>query len=192
MKTRNVLKFVIFTIALLCVVCSAVVLTIQKSGNFHILIPYVAYRSGQLDREDFEKKISTYKLRSVLNLRGSSKSSWYSDEMAVVRKFGITHFDHKLSASRIIQTTELLNILEIIKQAPKPILIHCDGGADRTGLVSAITKLALEKTTIPEAKKELSLRYGHFPLFLWNSARAMDESFNSFTHDKYAMSFILK
>ena len=192
MKIRNVFKYVIFTIALLCIVCGTVVLTIQKSGNFHTLIPDVAYRSGQLGREDFEEKISTYKIRSVLNLRGSSKSSWYADEMAVVRKFRITHFNHKLSASRIIPTTELLNILEIIKQAPKPILIHCHGGADRTGLVSAITKLTLEKTTIPEAKKELSLRYGHFPYFLWNSARAMDESFNSFTHDKYAMDFIEK
>ena len=78
------------------------------------------------------------------------------------------------------------------QSCPDPKGLHCHGGADRTGLVSAITKLTLEKTTIPEAKKELSLRYGHFPYFLWNSARAMDESFNSFTHDKYAMDFIEK
>ena len=139
MKIRNELKFIFFTFSFLCVACCAVVSKIQKSGNFHILIPNVAYRSGQLGREDFEDK---------------------------------------LSASRLIPTTELLNILEIIKQAPKPILIHCHGGADRTGLVSAITKLALEMTTIPEAKNELSLQYGHFPYFLWNFARAMDENFN--------------
>jgi protein tyrosine/serine phosphatase len=156
-------------------------LTIQESGNFHTLIPDVAYRSGQLDRDGFEKKISAYNIRSVLNLRGSSKSTWYSDEMETMREFGVTHFDHKFSATRHVSTAELLDILKIIEQAPKPILIHCDGGADRTGLFSAITRLTLEKTTILEAKKELSLRYGHFPYLWWSYAKAMDESFDSFT-----------
>jgi hypothetical protein len=59
MKIKSGFKYVIFTIAFLCIVCGAVVLTIQKSGNFYTLIPDVAYRSGQLDREDFEEKIST-------------------------------------------------------------------------------------------------------------------------------------
>lgn len=177
---------------MLCVIASAVVLTIQKSENFHTLIPDVAYRSGQLGREDFEKKISTYKIRSVLNLRGSSKLPWYSDEIATMRQFGIVHFDHKLSASKHAPTSELLDILKIIEQSPKPILIHCRGGADRTGLVSAITRLALEKTTIQEAKKELSLRYGHFPYLLWSDAKAIDESFDSFTLEKYAIKLILK
>ena len=192
MRIWNGLKFVILTIVLLCVLGGAVVLTIQKSGNFHTLIPDVAYRSGQLDRDGFEKKISAYKIRSVLNLRGSSKSTWYSDEMEIMREFGITHFDHKFSATQRVSTAELLDILKIIEQAPKTILIHCHGGADRTGLVSAITRLALEKTTILEAKKELSLRYGHFPYLWWSDAKAMDESFDSFTREKNATNLVVK
>ena len=192
MNNKNKLKFIFITIAGMTFVVCATILMIQKSGNFHALIPGVAYRSGQLDRENFEEKISAYKIRSVLNLRGSSRSSWYFDEMAVMRKFGIAHFDHKLSANQLVPTAELLNILKIIEQAPKPILIHCHGGADRTGLVSAIMRLVLEKTTIMEAKNELSLRYGYFPYLLWRDARAMDDSFDSFTHDEFAMNLIVK
>lgn len=192
MNIRNKLKFLFSAIFIITLIACTTILAIQKSGNFHTLIPDVAYRSGQLDREGFEKKIFTYKIRSVLNLRGHSKSSWYSDEIAVIREFGITHYDHKLSASQFVSTTELLNILKIIDEAPKPILIHCQGGADRTGLVSAITILAFEKTTIQDANKELSFRYGHFPHLLWSDVSAMDESFDSFTHDKYAMNLIVK
>lgn len=192
MYIKNKFKFAFNAIFIITIIACTTVITIQKSGNFHTLIPGVAYRSGQLDREGFKKKILTNKIRSVLNLRGYSKSSWYSDEIAVIREFGITHYDHKLSASQLVSTTELLNILKVIDNAPKPILIHCQGGADRTGLVSAITMLALEKTTIKDANKELSFRYGHFPHLLWSDTSAMDESFDSFTHDKHAINLIEK
>ena len=82
MRLRNKFKFAFFTIALSCAVVGLVVFTTQKSGNFNTLIPDVAYRSGQPSRENFEKKISTCRSRSVLNLRGSSKLHWYSYEMA--------------------------------------------------------------------------------------------------------------
>ncbi|EOI3530459.1 tyrosine-protein phosphatase [Cronobacter dublinensis] len=45
-----------------------------------------------------------------------------------------------------------------------PILIHCDHGANRTGLVSAIYLDAVAQTSDFTAQWQLSLWYGHFPV----------------------------
>ena len=42
-----------------------------------------------------------------------------------------------------------------------PILVHCKSGADRAGLMSVIVRHERDGAPIEEAKKQLSLRYGH-------------------------------
>ena len=46
-----------------------------------------------------------------------------------------------LSAYRDVSVEQMDEIIKLIEQAPKPILIHCESGADRTGLVSALYRL---------------------------------------------------
>jgi protein tyrosine/serine phosphatase len=49
---------------------------------------------------------------------------------------------------------------------PRPILIHCQGGADRTGEASAIYLIDhLGYDREEAAKKALKLRYFHTPLY---------------------------
>jgi protein tyrosine/serine phosphatase len=43
-----------------------------------------------------------------------------------------------------------------------PVLMHCKSGADRVGLMSVLYRFFQEGVPIDEAKRELSLRYGHF------------------------------
>jgi protein tyrosine/serine phosphatase len=64
----------------------------------------------------------------------------------------------------------------LLQQAPKPILIHCLGGADRSGLVSALYRFAIEGQKPDAADKELSIWYGHVPL-IRPKVTAMDDSF---------------
>ena len=68
-------------------------------------------------------------------------------------------------------------LINIVKNAKKPILIHCKAGADRTGLVSA---LYLYSIGDKNALKMLSLKYGHFP-YLFSPTSAMDESFKLYS-----------
>ncbi|MFD2031462.1 tyrosine-protein phosphatase [Ancylobacter dichloromethanicus] len=50
-----------------------------------------------------------------------------------------------------------------MKDAKKPILIHCQAGADRSGLASALYLAAIKKNSAEaEAEAQLSIRYGHF------------------------------
>jgi protein tyrosine/serine phosphatase len=41
------------------------------------------------------------------------------------------------------------------------VLMHCKSGADRAGLMSVLYRHLHEGVPLSEAKKELSLRYGH-------------------------------
>jgi protein tyrosine/serine phosphatase len=45
-------------------------------------------------------------------------------------------------------------------------LIHCRSGCDRTGLVSALALLLRTEATLGQARRQLSLYYGHYPFGL--------------------------
>lgn len=149
--------------------------------NFHTVAEGLVYRSAQPSPAGFASYAREYGIRSVLNLRGRMPDShWYKEELAATRALGLAHFDHKLSAMREVDPAELDEILSVIARAPKPILIHCQGGADRTGLVCAVWELTAGRLSPAEAGEELSLWYGHFP-YLWSHTDAMDKSFWRYT-----------
>jgi uncharacterized protein (TIGR01244 family) len=150
------------------------------TGNLHAVSEGMLYRSAQLSKQQFEDAIREHKLKSILNLRGAHPGeSWYDDERAAAQQAGITHFDYQMSSRRKLTPDQIEPILEIVRNAPKPLLIHCRSGADRSGLVAALFRLAIEKASPEEADRQLSLRYGHFP-YLTSKTGAMDESFWAF------------
>lgn len=152
---------------------------LKLSGNFHVVEQGQLYRSGQLSAAALEQKVTSYGIRSVLNLRGASPGeAWYDDEVAVSRARGVVHYDYGLNAERAVTVAQAREILLAIRNAPKPILVHCKAGSDRTGLVSALYLFA-RGVDAKNAERELSLRYGHFPYLLGNT-RAMDESFRAY------------
>src|ERR1700754_414407 len=133
-------------------------------GNFHGVEKGQLYRSAQLDKDQFEQVISRYGIKSILNLRGSgSGQRWYEDELAVSHALNVRHYDYGIWASGITSSKQINEILTLIRAAPKPLLIHCQSGADRSGLVSALYLAEIEGRPADEAARQLSLIYGHFP-----------------------------
>jgi protein tyrosine/serine phosphatase len=66
-------------------------------------------------------------------------------------------------------------LIALMRDAPKPILIHCLAGADRTGLASVIYLQQIAHIDEDTAEWQLSPIYGHLNLpFL--KAYAMDET----------------
>lgn len=74
----------------------------------------------------------------------------------------MVHYDYGVSARRRVTPAQLDEILHIIRDAPKPILVHCQAGADRTGVVSAVYLFSHGKPP-DEADGALSLRYATSP-----------------------------
>ncbi len=129
--------------------------------NFHTVDKGNLYRSAQLSKKQFIRYIKKYDIKTVINLRGESSKDWYKDEMEAMLETSTGHFDIGMSAKRLPHRKDLLKLLDLLENAPRPILIHCQGGADRTGEASALYKLVEEFKTKKEALKMLRLKYFH-------------------------------
>lgn len=133
-------------------------------NNFHALVPGRVYRSAQVNARNLEKLIRTHGIRTVINLRGSSDPmSWYLDECRVTHRLAVSQEDVSCSAGRFPPTHEFRRLVEILDHCEYPILLHCRQGADRTGLAAVLVMLLQSDLTLEEARRHMSVRYGHFP-----------------------------
>ena len=96
-----------------------------------------------------------------------------------MREHAVDHYDVRISAHHTPTADQMAQILTILRTAPKPLLIHCKAGSDRTGLVAALYRSAIEGEPAEQAASELSLRFGHFP-YLMSKTGAMDDSFSAY------------
>ena len=138
------------------------------------------YRSGQLQAGEWQKSLDGAHYRSVLNLRGAKPyASWYKQEIKFAADHSLEHYDYALSARDAPSIDQMMDIVEVMRRAPKPLLIHCKNGSDRSGLVAALYVLAIEGRPAEEASRQLSLWYGHFP-WLGSKTVAMDKALSRF------------
>lgn len=174
------IKIGIVAVGMTAASCGAYWGALQYQGNFHTVEEGAFYRSAQLSKDELRTAIREHKIRSVLNLRGAHPGqAWYDEEVAVSQALGIAHYDYSLSAHRFVTRQQIGEVLGIVRDAPKPLLVHCKAGADRAGLVSALYRFAGEGMSADQADRELSLVYGHFP-YLTSRSKAMDDSFWAF------------
>ena len=156
---------------------------IEKQGNFHVVSEGKVYRSGQVRQGKLVQYIQDYKIKSVLNLRGRNENSeWWKKEVSACVLLGVKYYDLSLSSKKEPTSEQFQNLLEILKKAPKPLLVHCEGGANRTGLASAIYLYYFEGYPKETAQRQLSFIYGHIPL-LQPEVRAMDDAFTKFCRE---------
>lgn len=142
--------------------------------NFHIVTNGEAYRSAQMNGDELRRAIDSYRIKSIINLRGKEEGKWYTEETKVSAENHVKHYDLALSADREPTREEMRSLMEIFRSAPRPVLIHCQAGADRSGLVAALWKVIVNKESKGEAGKQLSIMFGHLPV---GPAAAMDRFF---------------
>ncbi|TCR76693.1 tyrosine phosphatase family protein [Rhizobium sp. BK376] len=170
--------------------CGAYVGYLQVSGNFHQVIPGELYRSGQPSAEDLGAYVQTYGIKTVVNLRGfHPEKAWYRDEVAMSKGLGVTHIDFGISASKDLPAEKAAQLVAFMKSAPKPILVHCQSGADRSGLVAALYVHQVAGQSEETARGQLSFYYGHVGIPLLSAAYAMDRSWQAIeTRDNHQIS----
>jgi protein tyrosine phosphatase (PTP) superfamily phosphohydrolase (DUF442 family) len=152
---------------------------VHGGGNFHEVEKGVVYRSALLGSEKLEQAIDRLGVKTVLNLCGEQPgAAWYEGEVEVSRRRGIKFVSMGLSANTALDAAQLAKLTDVLRDAPKPLLIHCRAGSDRTGLASAIY-VATHGGSYHDAQNQLSLYYGHFPYFGSKTA-AMDVTLERF------------
>ena len=165
--------------ALLILVLSvgAYVLYEVAQNNFHTVVAGQVYRARQMNADNLANAISKYDIKSVLNLRGENPmAGWHQTEVATLAKLNVAHYDRSLGSGTELTLAQLDDLVTLLRQAPKPILIHCNGGADRSGLVSALYCYAIDGEPAEKAGRQLTIWYGHIPL-IRPKVIAMDNSF---------------
>ncbi len=174
---KKTARRIVIAVIIVLLVPAGYLLFVFGDGNFHAVTPGEAYRCAQPSYSQLEYYLKTYGIRSVINLRGrNAGDKWYQDEIRFCAQHGIKHYDVGISATSEPTAPQMKELLMIIKTAPRPVLIHCKSGADRSGLVAAMWKMAVDGQTRTEADKQLSIRFGHIPIA---GTIAMDDAFLS-------------
>jgi protein tyrosine phosphatase (PTP) superfamily phosphohydrolase (DUF442 family) len=131
-------------------------------NNFHELQSGVAYRSGTMSPRKLAKKIRKHGIRTVINLRGAQpQKKWWLKQNALLKKMGIAFYNIPMNAKTLPSRRNIIELLDVFDHAQRPLLIHCQAGADRTSEAAALWKITQEGATPEEALKQLSPSFGH-------------------------------
>ena len=87
-------------------------------------------------------------IRTIVNLRGSD------GDADAFRAAGFITLQHPMEAGAVSQA-DLVAVLKLLHEAPKPALVHCWHGADRTGFIVAGYRVVREGWSKEEAVREL-------------------------------------
>jgi protein tyrosine/serine phosphatase len=121
------------------------------------------YRSGQPTEDQLARTIVSHDLRAVVCLRGHGDETASSARAA--QGAGIEFWNVPMSATRPPSPETLLALWRVAAEAPRPLLLHCRAGVDRTGLASAIVVLH-DTGDLTAARGQLALvPNGHLGMF---------------------------
>jgi protein tyrosine phosphatase (PTP) superfamily phosphohydrolase (DUF442 family) len=130
------------------------------TANFATVAAGRVYRSGQMRAGTLARTLRETGVRTVLNLRGSHPDqAWYRAERAATLAAGATQIDLALSSCEWMSQAQARMLVRVLDSCQYPVLIHCWRGAERTGLVAAMTVLLRPGSSLAEARAQFALRY---------------------------------
>jgi protein tyrosine phosphatase (PTP) superfamily phosphohydrolase (DUF442 family) len=160
-------RFAIYAIVLVALLTGVMLWSLRAlifEENFHAVIPHEIYRSAQPSPVTLERWIQDFGLRSVVNLRGERAGPLFKDEQAVTKSHGADYYAIALNNCKEPPGAALLQLVDILDTARRPLFLHCALGIERSGLASAVA-LLLAGEDITEARKQFTLNYGFVPFW---------------------------
>lgn len=116
------------------------------------------YRCEQPQKKDFGY-LNNLGIRAVLNLR-----TCHTDKR-FIKNFNIVEYNVKMKAGNF-DDKEIIESIRAIRDSPKPLIVHCWHGSDRTGVVIAMFRIIYQNWTKEQALLELQNGgYGFHPVF---------------------------
>lgn len=140
---------------------------LQQVENSYRVSPEL-YRSGQPDEQGF-RTIEQAGIKSVLNLR-----EYHTDDDEAAGT-GLQLLHYPVAAGSVTEQ-DIENILRILRSAPKPVLVHCWHGSDRTGITVAAYRIVEQNMSVEDAEKEFTDdRFGHHEFWYGNLRRLLHQ-----------------
>ena len=149
-----------------------------NGANLHEVSPGQLYRRAQPSGQDLERLRDELGIRSVVNLRGQwLDDAWYREEHLAAERLGLDIVDVDAATCQQMRMDELRKLVDAYDTLPRPILVHCRHGADRTSLAVALFSF-LEMGDTPERSlRHYGLKYRHFPFAYGNHLRHTYDGF---------------
>ena len=158
-------RIVLLALAILLLPTVALLGWSWESSNFGVIARGRIYRSGQMSADSLARTIRQFHVRTVLNLRGvNAEQGWYHAERAATTRAGATQVDISMSSREWMSRAQLRMLVRVLDACDQPLLIHCQWGAERTGLVSAFAELLRPGATLEDARAQFSVRYLFLPV----------------------------
>ena len=128
----------------------------EKLPNFHQVNENL-YRGAQPQRGGL-KKLSELGIKTVINLRGASEDT--HNEQAEAEALGMRYFNIPMSGLGRPTDEQVESALAVIDARENwPVFVHCQRGADRTGVIIAVYRILRDKWTAEQAIDEAK-RFG--------------------------------
>ena len=134
--------------------------------NFHWIVPGEAARGAQAWAGFWGPFLRNRQIRSIINLRGENADlGWWRNETQMARHNGIAHLDAMLDSRKLPTRALLVRLFEAFDEAPRPFMLKCSGGQDRTSLAAALYLLHRDGWgAMDTAEAQFArLPYLHFP-----------------------------
>lgn len=148
----------------------------RYNGNIRLVDGNQVHRSGQLTGPRLQRLLTSKGIKSVVNLRGSLDDAALREEREICQQLGVTHVDIDWDLGRLPQPKIMRELLHALDQLPRPLLIHCAAGSDRTGLACTLYLHLHKGLSLRQAQwSQLTWRYGHWPL---KEAKLMERFLN--------------
>ncbi|MFW0072679.1 MAG: tyrosine-protein phosphatase [Coxiella-like endosymbiont] len=124
----------------------------------HTVISQKIYRSAQLSPQRLKEVIQIKHIKTIINLRGAQPcEKWYLNELRLTKAMGVKYFDVPLPSYSLPSQKHLEKLVSLLLYAPQPILVHCLGGADRSGLASAVAMILEQNAPISKSQEQFSI-----------------------------------
>lgn len=102
-------------------------------------------------------------IRTIVNLRGPNRSSWYYLEEEACARSGIELVSFRVKSRDAPEKEMLHGAKELFGRLTYPVMFHCKSGADRASLISVLYLILEKNLPVADAvRQQMSLRYLHF------------------------------
>jgi protein tyrosine/serine phosphatase len=107
--------------------------------NFHWVVPGEAARAMQAWAGGVKTFLRRRGIKAIINLRGRNDDlAWWKKETAAAKSMGVAHLDAMLDSRKLPTRAMLERLIESFDSAPRPFLLKCSGGQDRTSFAAAL------------------------------------------------------
>jgi hypothetical protein len=134
--------------------------------NFHWIVPGDSARGAQAYAGFLGPYLKARGIASLVNLRGRNDDlSWWKYETATAAALGIMHFDAMLDSRRLPTRTLLVRLFDVFDAAPRPFMLKCSGGQDRTSFAAGLYLIHREGWSAMDKARSQFARWPflHFP-----------------------------